>query len=171
MPQSEQQTEAIDIHEDEIRTRINFLHVEGTGEKLRRILISHKIRSTFYAESTLHKLLCKPKVWVAREDKNNIVHEINCSNCETVYFSESKRSLKSRSHEHKRSVRNCDCDKNEIEKLCWEEGHNFSWNQKIVVDKESRLIPKKIRETLILWWILITLKKFNGTEIWLPKLR
>ena len=91
--------------------------MEGTGEKLRRILRSHKIRSTFYTESTLHKLLCKPKVRVAREDKNNIVHEINCSNCETVYFGESKRSLKSRSHEHKRSVRNCDCDKNEIAKL------------------------------------------------------
>ena len=37
------------------------------------------------------KLLCKPK-----EDKNNIVYEIDCSNCnKAVYFSESKWSLKS----------------------------------------------------------------------------
>ena len=43
------------------------------------------------------KLLCKPKDPVATEDKNNIVYEIDCSNCQAVYFGESKRPLKSRS--------------------------------------------------------------------------
>ena len=38
------------------------------------------------------KLLCKPKDRVATEDKNNIIYEIDCSNCEAVYFGESKRS-------------------------------------------------------------------------------
>ena len=49
--------------------------------------------STFYTEKTLHNLLCKPKNRVAAEDKNNIAYEIDCSNCETVFFGESKRSL------------------------------------------------------------------------------
>ena len=49
----------------------------------------------------LHKLLCKPKDRVATEEKNNIVYEIDCSNCEAFYFSESKQSLKSRWDEHK----------------------------------------------------------------------
>ena len=73
---------------------INLLYVEGTSEKRRRILRSHKIRSTFYTENTLHKLLCKPKDRVAAEGKNNIFYEIDCSNCEAVYFGESKRFLK-----------------------------------------------------------------------------
>ena len=89
---------------------INLPHVECTGEKLRCILNFHKIRSTFYTESTLRKLLCKPKDRVAIEARNNIVYEIGCSNCEAVCFVEFKRSLKSRSDEHKRSVRNCDCE-------------------------------------------------------------
>ena len=55
---------------------INLPYVEGTSEKLRRILRSHKIRSTFYTENTLRKLFCKPKDRVATEDKNNIVYEI-----------------------------------------------------------------------------------------------
>ena len=42
----------------------------------------------------MRKLFCKPKDRVSAEDKNNIVYEIDCSNCETVYFGESKRSLK-----------------------------------------------------------------------------
>ena len=140
--------QATDIQEEQIRMSINLPYVEGTSEKLWRILRSYKIRSTCYTESTLCKLLCKSKDWVATEDKNNIVYEIDCSNCEAVYFGESKRSLKSRSDEHKRSVRNCDCDKNEIAKHCWEADHNFNWDQKKVVDRESRLIPRKIREII-----------------------
>ena len=99
----------------------------------------------------LCKLLCKPKDWVATEDKNNIVYEIDCSNCQAVYFGESKRSLKSHSDEHKRSVRNWDCDKNEIAKHCWEADHNLNWDQKKVIDRESRLIPRTFWENV---WII-----------------
>ena len=120
---------------------------EGASEKLRHILRSHKIRSIFYTEMTLWKL-CKSKDRVATEDKNKIVYEIDCSNCQAVYFGESKRSLKSRSDEHKRSARNCDCDKNEIAKHCWEADHNFNWDQKKAIDRENRLTPKKIKETI-----------------------
>ena len=80
---------------------INFPHVEGTSEKLRRILRSHKIGSSSY--TILRKLLCRPKDRVATEDKINIIYEIGFSNCEAVYFGESKQSLKSRSNEYKRS--------------------------------------------------------------------
>ena len=104
--------------EEEIRMSINLPYVEGTSEKLQHILRSNKIISTFYIESTLRKLLCKPKDSVATEDKNNIVHEIDCSISEAVYFGESKRSLKSRSDKYKRSVKNFDFDKNEIVKHC-----------------------------------------------------
>ena len=114
LPQSQQLMQATDIQEKKIRMSITFPYIEGTSEKLRRILRSHKVRSTLYTKKTLRKLLCQPKDRVATEDKNNIAYEIDCSNCQTVYFCESKRSLKSRSDEHKRSVRNCDCDKNEI---------------------------------------------------------
>ena len=45
--QSQQQTQITDIQEVKIRMSINLPYVEGTGEKLRRIFRSHKIRSTF----------------------------------------------------------------------------------------------------------------------------
>ena len=152
---------------------INLPNVGGTSEKLQRILRSHKIRTTFYTKNTLHKLLCKPKDRVATEDKNNIVYEIDCSNCEAVYFGESKRSLKSGSDEHKRSVRNRDCDKNEITKQLWETDHNFNWDQKKVIDRESKLIRRKIRETI---HSLKNPNHINKTsyvlpEIWLSNLR
>ena len=94
LSQSQQPRKATNIQEEEIRMNINLPYVEGTSEKLRCILRSNKIRSTFYTESTLHKLLCKLKSRIATEDKNNIVYETDCSNCEGVYFAKSKPSLK-----------------------------------------------------------------------------
>ena len=74
LPQSNQPTQATDIQEEKIRMSIHLPYVEGTSEKLQRILRSHKIRSTFYTENTLGKLLCKPKDPVTTEDKINIVY-------------------------------------------------------------------------------------------------
>ena len=63
--------------------------------------------------------------------------------------------------------------KDKIAKNCWDADHNFSWDQKKVVDQESRLIPRKIKETLH------SLRNSNDTsnfffmvtEIWLPNFR
>ena len=35
-----------------------------------------------------------------------------------------------------------------LRKNCWEADHNFSWDQKKVVDRENMLIPRKIKETI-----------------------
>ena len=69
LSQPQQQRQDTDIQEEEIRMSTNLPYVEDTSEKLRCILRSHKIRSTFYTESTLRKLLCKPKDRVATEDR------------------------------------------------------------------------------------------------------
>ena len=61
MSQSQQLMQATDIQEEGIRMSINLPYIEGTSEKLWHILRSHKIRSIFYTENALHKLLCKPK--------------------------------------------------------------------------------------------------------------
>ena len=124
MSQPQEQTRATDIRAEEIKMSINLPYFEGTSETLRRMLRFQKIKSGFYAESTFHKLLCKPNNRVATEEKN--VYESDCNNCKVVYFSESKRSLKSRPDKHKRFATNCDCGKNEIAKHCWEADHNFS---------------------------------------------
>ena len=67
LPQSQQLMQATDIQEKEIRISINLMYVEGTSEKLRHILRSHKIRSTSYTEMTLHKHFCKQKDRVAKK--------------------------------------------------------------------------------------------------------
>ena len=81
------------------------MYVERTSEKLRQIIRSYKIRSTFDTESTMHKLICKPNDRVVTEDKNNTIYEIDSTNSSKFYFGESKWSLKFRSNECKRSAK------------------------------------------------------------------
>ena len=47
---------------------VTSTYAEGTNEKLGPILKFYKLRSTFNTESTLCKLLWKPKDQVATED-------------------------------------------------------------------------------------------------------
>ena len=84
-----------------------------------------------------------------------------------------KIALKLRSDERKRSVRNCDCDKNEIAKHCWEADNNFKWDQKKVIGRQSRLIPRKIKETIHSSKNANHINKISYMllEIWLPNLR
>ena len=96
---------------------------------------------------TLHRLLCNPEDWEITKD-NKIIFENDFSNCGAVYFSESKQSLKSQSHQHKASIKNCDKEKNEISKHSWDEDHTFNLDEKNVVDRESRSTPRKIKETI-----------------------
>ena len=84
---------------------------------------------------------------MATVDKNNIYIN-NCSNCEAVYFDESKRPLKSRSDKHKSSFKNCDSENSEVAKHCWKVDHKFNWNEKKVLDGQNRFIPRKIKETM-----------------------
>ena len=65
---SQQQTQAADIQEKEMKMSTNLPYVEGTSKKLRRTLRSHKIISTLYTEDNLGKLHCKQKDWIATED-------------------------------------------------------------------------------------------------------
>ena len=63
--------------------------------------------------------------------------------------------------------------KNKIAKDCWEADHNFSWDQKKVVDMESRLIPRKVKETIPYFKNPNRINKIFYTfpTIWLPNLR
>ena len=81
-----------------------------------------------------------------------------------VYFGE--QSLKSCSVEHKRSVRSCDCEKNEIEKNCWEVDHNFSWGQKKV--NHNKKFAVVLNYLSIYYYYLFTYEAYPNSSLLRP---
>ena len=53
LSQSQQHTQSTNIQKEEMKITL----VEVTSQNLQRILRSHKIKSTFYTENNMHKLL------------------------------------------------------------------------------------------------------------------
>ena len=51
------------------------------------------VKNYFYTKNILSKLICNPKYRVAARDRNKIIYEIDCSNCEVAYFGKCKWSL------------------------------------------------------------------------------
>ena len=49
--QSHQQTQATYIQEKDIKMSIRLIYIEDTSEKVRRILRSHRVRSTLFTEN------------------------------------------------------------------------------------------------------------------------
>ena len=108
----------MDTQEEEFRMSMNLPYIEGTSEEVRRILRSHKVRSTFYTENTLRKLLCKPKMEQLQKMKAILFMKLSVVTTKQSTLNNLKRSFKLRSAENKISAQNCDCDNNEIAKHC-----------------------------------------------------
>ena len=98
-------------------------------------------KDLFSTLKALRKLLCNPK--------DQVVKEITILSKKLTAVTVKRPTLvNQRSDERQRSFRNPDCKKKEIVKHWWEADHNFSWDQKKVVDRESMLFSGKIKETI-----------------------
>ena len=142
LSQSQQQWKATDIQGKETRMSINL--------QVKNFSVYSNL-TELYTLSTLKAICINSFVnlkieWLQKIKK--ILYTKLTVVLRSSLHGEFKRSLKSRSDEPKRSVRNCDCKKNENAKHCWEADQNISWNQKKFVDRESRLISRKIKETI-----------------------
>ena len=67
---------------------------------------------------------------------------------QTVYISESKRSVAQRSSKHKRVVKNVDKDKNEIADHNRKNDHIFNFEDNYVIDREANADSRKVKDTI-----------------------
>ena len=59
------------------------------------------MKATFYTQTTLRSLSSKPKDHIPKKDRNNTVYQLNCKDCEAIYYmGETKQTLNIRAEEH-----------------------------------------------------------------------
>ena len=102
-------------------------YVQGTSEKIRRVLNEAGVNVTMRPVHTIRHVLPLPKDPYTSEDISCIIYKIPCLDCNFVYTGQTKRGLKSRLAEHKLSTLN---QKPEQSALCvhvMEFEHNIDW--------------------------------------------
>ena len=115
--------------------------------QLRRTFNKYNIKTTFYTPTTLRSLLSKPKDPILKEDRNNVIYQLDCKDCEAVYVGETKRTLNIRTKEHISAVKSAS-QRSHTAKHCWKYNHDFDWNNKRVLDFETNWKTRIIKEAI-----------------------
>jgi len=80
-------------------------YVQGVSEKIGRILKQQKVKVAYKPLQTINSLFPRPKEQDNSDrQKSGIVYKINCAQCNSVYYGQTDRSLKTRIAEHKKAV-------------------------------------------------------------------
>ena len=82
------------IAENLIKNECSCLQHRGASEKIGKLLSSYNIKLASKSSNTLERAFCHLKDKVKKEDRSEIVHEAQCSDCEKVYIGESGRELR-----------------------------------------------------------------------------
>ena len=112
--------------------------VEGVSHSLRCYLQEHGIRTVFKSKRTQrkHLVLAIDSVPQGKQDGVTVVYMIPCSDCDSVYNSETGRAIQERTKEHERasawpvlkhllSIRTC------------QQGRRFPWMWKHQMSKQK----------------------------------
>ena len=139
-------------------------YIEGTTDKLSRILRKHNIFTAFKPHRTFRNILVHPKDKINKEERCGVVYGIPCRNCEFIYVGETSRQLKTRIAEHKdevdkvmenivntrsrRKESTTELHKSAITDHAVRENHIIDWEGVKILDKDSDFKKRGIREAL-----------------------
>ena len=115
--------------------------------RVKRALKKHNVKATFYTQTTLRSLLSKPKDPIPKEDRNNVVYQLNCKDCEAVYVGETKQTLNIRAEEHITAIKPAS-KRGHTAEHCWIHNHDFDWEHEKVLDFEKNWKTRTIKEAI-----------------------
>ena len=85
-----EETTEVTEEESKPNKKINFPHIKGASEQLRRTFDKYNIKATFHTPTTFRSLLSTSKDPIPNEDRKNVIHQLDCKDCEAVYVGETK---------------------------------------------------------------------------------
>ncbi|KAJ9574561.1 hypothetical protein L9F63_008272 [Diploptera punctata] len=77
-------------------------YVQGTTDKISRVLQKHQIKTIFHSENTISNLLRCAKDNIPLESQG--IYEIPCTSCEQTYVGRTNRRISCRIQEHKAAI-------------------------------------------------------------------
>ena len=138
-------------------------YVQGTSERLRRVLKQYNIGTTFRPINKISQMIVHPKDQLNKEDKCGVVYEVACNNCNKTYIGETGRKLSTRITEHKKDYESSampgvstrashqnastEIHKSAITDHMIQQNHIPDWKNNKVLSQDLDNITRKIRES------------------------
>jgi hypothetical protein len=120
-------------------------YIKGVSEKIKYILKNHGLNTVFKKGKSIGAILSK------RDDKNiidlhDIVCNVNCNECHSVYVGTTKRQLKNRISEHKKALNKCYIKSN-VANQTFSSRNHINWNNPEVKYSEKNYSARNFLES------------------------
>ena len=122
-------------------------YVPKLSQKLKLILLRHRIRAVFNPPQKLGGPLSSFKNAIELGYRQGAIYKINCSDCDQCYIGETKRWFKTRKKEHMRDVKNGDNNATALSKHAVKLGHSIEWKNYEILQIETDYHKRKLIES------------------------
>lgn len=140
-------------------------YVQGLSEQLSRELRKIGIRVVSKSTSWQWTLCAGIKDTVPDEKKKGIVYLISCSDCDSRYVGETKRSVKVRVAEHERHTRSGRTTESAVAEHVWNCDHKIKWDKVKILDMAQNWQERRVKEALHIAMIKPDLNRDVGLEL------
>ena len=152
-------------------SRVHIPFIQGTTDRIARILRIHNISLTFKPLRTIWSLLRSVNALVFPKDGKG-VYLISCS-CETPYIGETSRSISQRIHEHAADLKHNRSHSFALVEHVEKTKHHICIEDAKVIARVDYFYPRKLREAWKIEKRSVNLNRGDGWRIsrcWIPTL-
>jgi hypothetical protein len=119
-------------------TMLTIRNITDTFHRQSPTLFPKKdFRITYYSNYNLRVVLSKTKDVIDKHDRSGI-YKLQRNDCKIGYVGQTGRSIKVKTEEHKRHIRNGDFDKYQFAKHLWESDHRSDFVPEILHREKRR---------------------------------
>ena len=157
--------------QDETKGYAAIPYVKGISEPISRILRTAGLKVAMKPHSTIRQLLGTPKDKDDTVDKAGVVYKITCNDCEATYIGQTGRHLRDRLKEHRKAVESGNTHHSGVAEHAYKAHHNVDLDNITVLDQESNLQRRLVREALHIRHQAPAMNRDRGLELPVPFLK
>jgi hypothetical protein len=106
---------------------ISIPYIKGTGEQIKNLMSKHEYKIVYKKGKNLKSLLSNNKTKNTLE-KNNVVYNISCNDCDVVYAANTERKLETRVNEDKNALTKSYIPSHVVDHAK-QTSHNINWDE------------------------------------------
>ena len=137
-------------------------YIQGVSEKLERIYKKYGAKIYHKPYNTLRNILVNPKDKTPIDKKSGVVYKIECGDCDLKYIGETKISIGERISEHRKQGSG---KLTAVGEHLQYNKHKLKKDSVSIVTRESRWLPRKIRESIEIFEQKPRLNRGDGYEL------
>ena len=122
-------------------------YIHGTTDKIQRVLNDVGVKVAMRPFVTIGKSFPFPKDPLDVNEITGIIYQVPCHDCPFVYIGQTKRDLKSRLSEHKRTIKYQRPEKSTLCEHSITLDHIIDWNEAIILSTEKDYTKRLFAES------------------------